>query len=155
MASSRISSSPERSKAIVLSIKQKYAELILSGSKTVEFRRCWAAGDVETIAIYACSPVQRFVGLASVSQVVRAEPSVLWEYCSRRGGGMSKTELHEYFIGKEVGFAVLLKDVSSFSGEIDPHQIVKGFSPPQSFRYLSASELRKLKRKLSPEKVGR
>lgn len=155
MANSRESSSPGRSKAIVLSIKQKYAERILDGSKTVEFRRTWAAGDVETIAIYASSPVQRLVGLVTVSDVVRAEPAALWTYCSNRGGGMSEAELQEYFDGKEVGFAVLLKDATPFTSGIDPHEIVENFSPPQSFRYLSKGELRRLNRRLSPVKVGR
>lgn len=137
---------PLAGKAIVLSIKPKYAELILAGTKTVEFRRVWAAEKVDMIAIYASSPIQKLVGIVQVSDIVRAKPTRLWGYCSKRGGGLSKIELTTYFSGKEAGVAVLLEDAKRFVQGIDPKKVIKNFSPPQSFRYMSAAEMRKLKR---------
>lgn len=137
---------PPVGKAIVLSIKPKYAELILSGSKTVEFRRVWAAESVDTIAIYASAPIQKLLGVVQVSDVVRAKPATLWGYCSKRGGGLSKAELSAYMNGKDAGFAVLLNDAKRFSQGIDPYKVIKDFSPPQSFRYMTAAEIRKLEK---------
>jgi len=144
MTSSVKSSAPPVGKAIVLSIKPKYAELILAGTKTVEFRRAWAAEKVDMIAIYASSPIQKLVGIVQVSDIVRAKPATLWGYCSKRGGGLSKSELTAYFNGKESGVAVLLQDAKRFGQGVDPQKVIKNFSPPQSFRYMTAAEMRKL-----------
>lgn len=149
------SSTPQGSRAIVLSIKPGYAELILAGSKTVEFRRVWAAESVDTIAIYASAPIQRLVGIVKVAEVVRAKPTTLWGYCSKRGGGLSKAELSAYLDGKDTGFAVLLMDARRFSQSVDPRKIIKDFSPPQSFRYLANTEIRKLEKLIPPAEVGR
>jgi predicted transcriptional regulator len=146
MTSSTKSLKPQVGKSIVLSIKPKYAELILSGSKTVEFRRVWAAEKVDVIVIYASAPIQKFVGVVQVSELVREKTMTLWGYCSRHGGGLSKTELFSYFKGKDTGFAILLQGAKRFSLGIDPQKIIKDFSPPQSFRYISAAEVRKLQK---------
>ena len=87
------SSTPQGGRAIILSIKPKYAELILAGSKTVEFRRVWAIESVDTIVIYASTPIQKLLGIVKVTEVVKAKPATLWSYCSKRGGGLTKTEL--------------------------------------------------------------
>lgn len=147
------SSKQQDGKTIVLSIKPKYAELILSGSKTVEFRRAWAIAKVDMIAIYASSPVQKLIGVVQVSELVREKPTLLWEYCSKYGGGMSKIELSMYFKGKEAGFAIFLKDAKRFSQSIDPKKIIKNFSPPQSFRYITAAERQKLLKIMSQKEV--
>lgn len=148
MTSSVKSSALPVGKAIVLSIKPKYAELILAGKKTVEFRRVWAAEKVDMIAIYASSPIQKLVGIVQVSEVVRTEPATLWGYCSKRGGGLSKTEFKAYFNGKDSGVAVLLRNATRFEHGIDPSKVIKNFSPPQSFRYMTALERRKLEKSI-------
>lgn len=150
MPNSSKSSKPPGGRAIVLSIKPQYAELILDGSKTVEFRRVWATERVDTIAIYASAPVQRLVGVVKVTEVVRAKPTTLWNYCSSRGGGLSKAELSAYLDGKDTSFAVLLMDARRLFQSIDPRKVIKDFLPPQSFRYLAHTEMRKLE-KLIPQ----
>lgn len=146
MTSSRKSSLPQAGRTIILSIKPRYADLILAGTKTVEFRRAWAAEKVTAIAIYASKPIQRIVGIVQVSDVVTAKPTLLWEYCKKQGGGLSKAELSAYMVGKSKGFAVLIHSVRKFDQGIVPSRAIEGFSPPQSFRYMTAAEVRKLER---------
>jgi len=129
---------------IILSIKPKYAERIITGVKTVEFRRVWAAQYVQSIAIYASAPIQRIIGFATVSEVVLARPKKLWSYCTQHNAGLSRKELLSYFDGKEFGFAIVLGETKRFGTSIDPRKIVKDFSPPQSFRYMTTSEMSKL-----------
>lgn len=148
MTSSTKSSTPLAGKTIVLSVKPKYAEMILSGTKTVEFRRVWAAEKVSTVVIYASSPIQKLVGIVQVTDVVRVKPTTLWSYCSKRGGGLTKLELTAYFSGKETGFAVLLQNAKRLARGIDPKQVIKDFAPPQSFRYMTVAEMRKLEKLL-------
>jgi predicted transcriptional regulator len=139
---------PPAGKAIVLSIKPKYAELILAGKKTVELRRMWAAEPVSVIVIYASSPIQRLVGIVNVQKVVQAAPSILWNLCLDRGGGLTRRELLDYFNGTKSGYAVLLENVVRFKNMIDPSSVIANFRAPQSFRYISADEVQELKHRL-------
>lgn len=146
MTNFRKSSLPQAGKTIVLSIKPKYVDLILAGTKTVEFRRAWAAEKVDRIALYASAPIQKIVGIAQVSEVVSATPTQLWDYCKKRGGGLTKSELFSYMDGRVKGFAVLLNKVSQFDQGVLPSRVITEFSPPQSFRYMTAAEVRKLEK---------
>lgn len=138
---------PQGGKAIVLSIKPKYAESILAGTKTVELRRSWAAEQIEVIVIYASSPICRFIGSVKVKNIRKVTPPTLWIHCSQHGGGLTRQELLQYFDGKEKGYAVFLHDAIRFKKPIEPHTVIDNFSAPQSFRYLTAPEMRKLETK--------
>jgi predicted transcriptional regulator len=128
-------------KAIVLAIKPKYAELILAGTKTVELRRSWSASDVGAIVIYASSPIQRLVGVVRVNEVIKTAPTNLWSYSKELGGGLTRSELREYFKGKPSGYAVVLRDAQRFGEPLDPTEVISNFKAPQSFRYLTEDEL--------------
>lgn len=135
---------PPAGRAVLLSVKPKFADLISSGIKRVEFRRTWAAEDVSLIAVYASSPVQRIIALVEVEDIVRGSPSSLWSHCTSRGGALTRRELFDYFNGKRQGCAVLLGDVRVLLRPIDPKTLFRSFAPPQSFRYLSEGELKKI-----------
>ena len=50
-------------KKVLLSIKPKYADLILSGEKIYEIRRrAWGILDIKTVILYASAPVCMVVG---------------------------------------------------------------------------------------------
>lgn len=136
-------------KFIVLSIKPQYADLILARIKTVEFRRTWAAKDVNTIAIYASSPIQRIVGLVKVNETLKLGPSKLWKICSDHRGGLTKRELLDYFNGKPLGNAILLQDAVKLKRAIDPNKFIDNFYPPQSFQYLDSAQVSRLKKLIS------
>lgn len=131
-------------RAILLSIKPKYADLILAGSKRVEFRRSWAAQNVSIIVLYASSPIQKIVGVIEVDEVITASPTSLWKICTERGGGLTRVELRSYFAGKSRGVAVLLGKVVKPKAHIVPTSIINSFVPPQSFRYLNIDEYKRL-----------
>lgn len=146
-------SSPHRGgRAVLLSIKPKYADLIISGSKRVEFRRSWAAEEVSVIVLYSSSPIQKIVGLVEVEDVVVASPSSLWRTCTEKGGGLTRKELRAYFSGKSKGVAVMLGRVSSPIKNIEPSDVISNFVPPQSFRYLSTCEYLELEREMIDQK---
>jgi predicted transcriptional regulator len=145
--------SPQGGRAILLSIKPKYSDLILSGEKRVEFRRTWAAEEVNLIAIYASSPVQRIVAIVEVEDVIWGTSTVLWSHCVNRGGALTRRELVKYFDGKTRGCAILLGALRTLNKPIDPKSLFKAFAPPQSFRYLTSNELGKLERKTKADRV--
>ncbi|WP_310384452.1 hypothetical protein [Roseateles sp.] len=137
--------------AILLSIKPKFANLIVEGSKLVELRRAIPAQNVETIAIYSSSPVQMIVALADVKEIVEASPTKLWEISKINGGGLTKAELFAYFESKKTGFALMLENIRVYDNPLMPAKIFKPFSAPQSFRYLTPKELKKLEQLLGSE----
>lgn len=144
------SDSPSGS-AILLSVKPKFADLIVAGSKRVELRRSVPAQPVGTIALYSSSPVQAIVALVDVRETIEASPAKLWGLAKDNGGGLTKAELHAYFQLKMTGFALLLENVRVFEKPINPKKMFKVFTPPQSFKYLSAKELQKLVALLDPK----
>lgn len=143
------SDSPSGS-AILLSVKPKFADLIVEGSKLVELRRTIPAQPVGTIAIYSSSPVQAIVALADVKETIEASPSKLWTLARENGGGLTKSELLAYFELKKTGFALMLENVRVFAKPVSPKKIFKLFTAPQSFKYLSSKELQKLEALLEP-----
>lgn len=137
---------------VLISIHPKYAEMIVSGSKMVEFRRTWASRPVQLLAIYATSPVQQIVALAQVRRVTVAPRHRLWDLAKDIGGGITRKELFEYLHGKKAGVAIELKEVTPVVGGLDPAKLFgQGFRPPQSFRYLKEEEFAKLETSMGLE----
>jgi predicted transcriptional regulator len=137
--------------AILLSVKPKFANLIVDGSKLVELRRTVPAQTVGTIAIYSSSPVQAIVALADVKETIEASPTKLWTIAKDNGGGLTRAELMDYFHSKRTGFAIMLQNVRVYEKPVLPTKIFKPFSAPQSFRYLTPKELKKLEQLLVSE----
>ena len=149
------SSPRSNGRAILLSIKPKFADQILAGSKRVEFRRSWAADGVSMIVLYSSSPIQKIVGVVEVEEVVVASPTSLWKTCTLRGGGLTREELRLYFAGKSRGVAVLLGRVFKAAKHIDPSDVINSFAPPQSFRYLDVNEYMRIEQKVMRRKEKR
>lgn len=137
--------------AILLSVKPKFADLIVDGSKLVELRRTVPAQTVGTIAIYSSSPVQAIVALADVIETIEASPTKLWAIAKDNGGGLTRAELMDYFHSKRTGFAIMLQNVRVYEKPVLPARVFKLFSAPQSFRYLTPKELKKLEQLLASE----
>lgn len=139
-------SPPPGGRAVLLSVKPRFADLIVSGTKQVEFRRVWAQEPVHWIAIYSSTPTQLIVGIVEVESVLLASPSSLWTLNCRKGGGLTRAELRSYFSGKRVGYAVMLGRVLRPQTPVDPTSVVQRFRAPQSFRYLTPFEVLRLSR---------
>lgn len=142
-------------KVALVSLHPEHAAKILSGEKKLEFRRTWASAPVEELVIYVTAPVQRIVAIAKVKQVHRGSRSALWSLAKNLGGGLSRQALFDYFDGKETGFAIELGEVLRFPHMLEPARYIEGFHPPQSFCYVSAAVIEKLRRALRRKRTGR
>ena len=120
---------------ILLAIKPLYANSILNGKKTVEFRKIVFKQNVDKVYIYSSSPVQRIVGYFTISKVVCGEPSELWNTYGHRGE-IAKASFFDYFSTKKTGFAIIVNSVCRFEYPIDPKLIINNFKAPQSFMYI-------------------
>ncbi len=98
----------DQNRMIVLSLKPRFAEAILAGTKTVELRRTRPKIEVPTRALlYATTPVRALLGTCIITDVRSANLTALWhEYGSR--SELSHNEFKHYFDGLDAGTALTL-----------------------------------------------
>lgn len=122
---------------VLLSIKPRFAEAILSGGKTYEFRRAlFKSRDVTSVVIYASSPIQRVVGEFSIEEVLCMDVEDLWA-ATQCGGGIEREYFDAYFAGREAGFALKVRNVTKYKRPLDLKKDFGVKRPPQSFQYLA------------------
>ena len=123
---------------VLLSIKPEFAEKILGREKQYEFRktRFRDPSCIETIYLYASSPVQEIVGSFTPNGMIEGPPSKLWRDYGTDSGINQRSRFMDYFANAETGYAIEVADVRRFTQPIDPQQYVDDFHPPVSFQYL-------------------
>lgn len=131
--------------AILMSIRPKYAEKIFNQTKTVELRRIKPKFIQEggLIFVYVSAPVKSLVGAFTVSHVMEKPLLSLWGNVKEHAG-VNEEEFINYFHGLEKGVAIFIKDIWLLPKPIHLVELrrgVKGFYPPQSFRYTSICQL--------------
>lgn len=139
---------PDDAAAVLVSLHPGFAQAISEGSKTVELRRRFPDIPPGTwLVVYVTQPVGAVVGMVRIEAVVRAPIERLW--CQVRcHAGISEATFFDYFSGCSEGTGVFLGErraVGPFlAAEMD--EIIPGFRPPQSFRYVERSGLAALER---------
>jgi predicted transcriptional regulator len=124
---------------VILSIRPKYVQLILSGAKRYEFRKSiFSNKHVEEAYIYETSPIKKIVGIFKIGDIIRASPEDLWDQLGHLSG-VNEAEFFDYFQDIKMGFAIEIKNVEIFDAPFDPKERIPGFNPPQSFCYLKYS----------------
>ncbi len=129
----------DQDRMIVLSLKPRFAEAILAGTKTVELRRTKPRIEVPTRALlYATTPGRALLGTCIITDVRSADLTALWRECGSRSE-LSHNEFKRYFEGLGVGTALTLSHQQPLD-RIVPLQDLRakprGFRPPQSFAYV-------------------
>lgn len=131
-------------RALLLSIRPKYAELIFSGRKKVELRRTRPRiGKGDLALIYVSSPVKSLMGALLVTNVVELPPNKLWLKTNGRAA-VNRAEYDEYFAGAKMGYAIEFSRCWQLAQPVSLTTLRarrRGFRPPQSFRYLSGADL--------------
>lgn len=136
---------------ITLAINPVYAHAILSGEKTVEFRRNGVPSEIQKIVIYSTKPDQKIIGYCDVSMCVVDSPENLWQHFGNLGF-ISHNDFTNYYKGYEVGKCYMLKIPQILKNPL-PLEKCKTFSAaPQSFAYLDKNEWRNLRRRKKANK---
>lgn len=121
----------------LLSIKPIYANAILDGRKTVEFRKRPFKRPVSHVVIYATTPVQRVIGWFQTKHFEQMSPSALWNRFASVGG-ISKKDFNTYYHGSESGVAIHVDKPQRLAKSVSIKQ-TKVAVAPQSYTYLSAT----------------
>jgi predicted transcriptional regulator len=119
---------------VILSIKPKFAEAIFSGKKEVEFRKSLFKQDVDKVFVYSTAPVQQIVGYFTIAYIIENSPEQLWQQFGEFGY-IKEEEFFKYFRNTQRGYSICIATASKLDRSIDPHMLIEGFTPPQSFRY--------------------
>jgi predicted transcriptional regulator len=125
--------------ALLISVRPRFAEMIFTGTKTVELRRIRPRiGRGDLVFIYVSSPVKALEGAFEVGEVVPGTPSSIWQRF-REETGLSKREFDTYYEGKPTAFAIVIQKCWKLPAPIHLAILQKqknGFHPPQSYHYI-------------------
>jgi predicted transcriptional regulator len=125
---------------IVISVKEQYLAMILTGEKRVELRRKTVNVPLGSrVWLYAKSPRAHISAYATVEQITNAAPQVIWRKFHREAG-ISSEEYDLYMAGASIACAIRLKDIKRINPELSLAELrrqVRGFHPPQFFKKLT------------------
>lgn len=124
-------------RSVLLAMKPRFANAIMTGEKTVEFRRTRFRDQVSRVVVYASSPMRRVVGYFEVSRVDEDSPAVLWERYADRGG-VTEDELMAYFADCDTGVAIGVAQAVPLAKPLPLRKLKRTLTVPQSFFYLDA-----------------
>jgi predicted transcriptional regulator len=128
----------------LMAIQPRFAQAILAGTKTIEFRKRNLAPDVRTVLIYQTSPTRRIVGEFDLSGNVVASPSHLWRQFSEVAG-IDAESFDAYFAGRNQAVGLTISSVRSYDRGVALCELVSGPSVPQSFIYLDDEQAQQIR----------
>lgn len=135
------------SRTALLSVRPRFAEALLDGSKTVEIRRRRALIPVDAPSLlYASSPICALVGTLWVATIETDTPDVIW---AARGDqtGLSRAEYDTYLEGADRACAIVVSSATRLVEPVSLHELRRrepAFVTPQSYRFLREGEFTRL-----------
>lgn len=138
-------------RALVLSLRPRFADAILDGRKTAELRRQRVGAPSGTrIILYSSAPVMAVVGTARIAAVHALAPSPAWRRFGKRLE-LERAEFDNYLAGSAIACVVELEHVQQLDAPLplgQLHQVTR-FRPPQSYRYLTPGDPKPLQELLA------
>ncbi len=120
---------------VLLSIKPQFAVKIFDGTKKFEFRKSiFKNSKINTVVVYASSPMQKVIGEFTFDEIMEENPEVLWEK-TKKHSGISKEFFDEYFFNRDKAFAIRVKEINQYKTPLDLIDFDLNYAP-QSFVYL-------------------
>lgn len=136
----------EQDRALLLSVRPRFADSIMAGTKLAEIRRQRPGVDPGTLVIiYATMPVAALVGTARIAEIHHGSPADIWS-THRDQMGVSRREFDDYLVGAASAYILMLVDPQRLASPLtlDDMRAATKFHPPRSYRYLTQSSLREL-----------
>ncbi|MEX1141104.1 MAG: hypothetical protein WD399_06770 [Thermoleophilaceae bacterium] len=135
------------SATVLLSVKPRFATLLLDGTKTVEIRRGRVRlEDGATCLLYSSSPERALVGTVEVGTTETGHPSDIWDRWGSRTG-LRRDEFDDYLRDCAMATAIVIREVQQLESPI-PLDVLRnrreGFVTPQSYRFVADEERRLL-----------
>ncbi|PZO76104.1 MAG: hypothetical protein DI629_16485 [Mesorhizobium amorphae] len=143
----RIDVSRSARDSLLISIKTKFADKILSGEKTIEVRKQFPPMNSfdGRMLVYSSGSAKSLVALVEVESVTRLPVASFWNAYGAQTA-LSAQEIDLYFGSATEGCAVRIKSVLPLARTVSYSELkdVWGIAPPQSYRYISPTDLSSL-----------
>lgn len=127
-----------------MAIQPRFAQAILAGTKTIEFRKRAPAPDVRTVLIYETTPTQQIVGEFDLREHVVAAPAHLWRNFSHVGG-IGSANFDAYFAGRAEAVGLTISAVRVYQRGVTLSELTPAPAVPQSFVYLARSQVEEIR----------
>lgn len=125
---------------ILISVEERHASNMLSGSKSVELRRKPLNISQGTrVWVYSKLPRGEVRALAVVDKVVAGSPEKIWASYGAQSA-ISKNEFDVYFADSATGYAIVFQEVKPLAPILSLTSIrekISHFQPPQFFKRLT------------------
>jgi predicted transcriptional regulator len=127
----------------LLAIKPRFAQAIIAGEKTVEFRKIRFAQPPRYIVLYASTPIQQIIAFFEVLQIQELTVFGLWRKF-RSHGGIDHQEFLSYYGERDRGCAIVVGSVWKLRRPASLRDFYPRGMPPQSFIYLRSDVIKRL-----------
>ena len=120
---------------LLLSIKPKYVDAILAGTKRVEYRtRIRKDPEVTTALIYRSGDLKKIVAEFTIGGIIKGSPEQVWEQ-TKEFGCIEKKDYFRYFANRDIAYAYQICNLVIYP---EPIPLVKlGIEKaPMSFMYI-------------------
>ena len=131
------------SRSLLLSVRPRFAQALLAGTKTVEIRRRFPDVPVGmTVVIYSSSPDKAVLGTMRAEALIRSTATGIWRDYSGEIG-IEKSELTEYLDGAAECSVLKLASPQPWPRPIPLGELRRllQVEPAQSFRYLTQRQV--------------
>ena len=127
--------------SIIIPIKEVHAKKILSGRKTVEFRRRFNPKyRKRAIVFYVTKPIRQVLFYGVVKRVFKGLVGDLWT-CYRKEGGIKESVFDEYFQNCSIGYAIVLEQITKLKRPFELEDLKKiGIKSLQSHRSITKEQ---------------
>ncbi|WP_033346508.1 ASCH domain-containing protein [Catenuloplanes japonicus] len=129
-------------KTLLLSLRPRFAAAILDGTKTIEIRRRPVNALPGTpVILYASSPVMAIVGTARLRTVESMPADMAWQRF-QSSFALNRPEFDAYLDGVDTAVLLHLRAINTLNEPLPLRGLRQSgtFQPPQSFRYVAASD---------------
>lgn len=140
-------------RVVLMSIHPEFADAIMRGDKTVEFRRRPIGSDVTHVIVYATAPVSAVVAAFSVAGQEVDTPGRLWRKFSRVAG-ISRRRFFDYYEERETGAGIRVGDVFIPDAPLKLAESLGVSRPPQSYQYIPPQVATHALARMAPQRVG-
>lgn len=133
---------PAQHRPLLMSVHPRFADAILSGTKTVELRRTRiAAPDGSPVILYATAPTMAVVGVAVIEQRDTDIPDVIWNR-HHHHMALHRDEFDAYLAGAQLATAITLRAAQRLTSSypLADLRTEAPFTPPQSYRYIAPTD---------------
>lgn len=129
---------------VLMSVRSPHVDRLLSGVKTVEFRRRpWRVPDGTTVLLYGSRERRAIVGSMVVKSTTVGSPTAIWASHGSKSG-LTRSEYRSYFSGSDVSVAIEVGDVRRLEKALSLCELRRRsptFHVPQSYRFVPPDEL--------------